>query len=226
MNILSVESKQRAKESFLYIPARDELEYFKSDSFRRSSLFESNTYDFHLHILLEYPSRGSEVSQFVLELAQYLSEKLVRWVYVIGNREGSSIGQALSIKHKKLVRRLMLINPHTRQSTDPSSKILDYLERIIPCGLPLRKIGDDFDARSHIHQVHTPTLVLLSETSNSYEEEQADFLSRRIPNCWIGKFDSETSSDKSVSLNALLQTAQEFKEVPIKAPQKNVEKAG
>jgi pimeloyl-ACP methyl ester carboxylesterase len=223
MNILSIESKQNTKDYFLYLPSRDELSYFKSDSFKRSSFVEKDINDFHLYILLEYPFSGAEVSRFVQELSQYLTAKMVRWVYVIGNREGSTIGQALSIQHKKLVRRLMLINPHTRKSTDRSNIILDYLEKIIPCGLPLRKLANDFDARSHIHQVHTPTLVLLSKTSNSYEVEQVDFLSKRIPNCWVGEFFSEKSSDMSLSLNALLKIAQEFKEVPIKAPQKNIE---
>lgn len=174
-------------------------------------------------VVNRYPLDGPLIRDFVEYLYETLSNvEKIRFAYVVGVGSGCSVAQQLAINHTRFVRRLALFEPLSR-AIEPSKLelVIDFLESRIPCGLPLRKGGTNFDSRSEIHRVHCPSLVCTNPESSSFLKNEADFLANRMPNAWRGEFNiSEVFQSKG--LLALFETLADFSSVPAKAPQKNL----
>jgi hypothetical protein len=215
MSIKVIKSESESRDILLLFPAKSDLAEVEDLS---SGLDGS---DHTILLVTEYPASGSDIEAFVDQLANEVSHMGFRWVYCIGCGDGTVPAQALAIRNRKLVRRLMLVDAHTGSAENYLYRLLDRIEAYIPCGLPLRKLGDDFDSRSEIHRVHTPTLVLVSGSASSEEREQSDFLSERLPNVWKGSVKYPESGGLLARLEQIIREAVLFKEVPVKSPQKN-----
>lgn len=210
-------SSGTSKETFLFFPSKEDLK-------EMHSIDEGlDCGDADVLIVNDYPESGSAVESFVDKLADAVSEKGIRWLYAVGVKEGSTLAQAMAIRHSKLIRRLMLIDPQSRKEGTTMASFIDKLESYIPCGLPLRKLGDDFDSRSDIHRVHTPSLIILTEEATSFEKAESDFLFNRLPNAWLGVLSNTAIRGASLKskIELLLKQAIDFKEVAVKSPQKN-----
>jgi hypothetical protein len=215
MKLRIIDSKEASKDTILLFLPSEFFPFFELD---RNF---PDLPDIQFVIAGEYPDSGLEVEEYVDAVAEWISEKGIRWLYCVGIDDGSLFAQAIAIRHSRLVRRMLLVNPRTRRTESNSGMLLDKLESYIPCGLPLRVKDDDFDSRADIHRVHTPTLVLCSESPGSYGSGQAEFLSERLPNAWKGRMDFSDSADCSVILEQILKEAISFRDVPVKSPQKN-----
>lgn len=204
-------------EALLLIPDRKDFSLFDSGC----ALLESIQLQEKLFAVFEYPENGTELRAFARDLYSSLSDMNIRWAYVVGVGEGSCVAQALAIEVNKFVRRLALLNPMTRLKPSILSSWIDSIESRIPCGLPARKLGDDFDSRAEIHRVHCPTLVLTSSDIDTFDATQANFLAERIPNSWKGEI-SASASDANSLYSGLFNEVQKFSEVRAKYPQKNL----
>ena len=167
---------------------------------------------------------SSEVDIYTKNLIDELSKKGVKFLTVLGIKEGANIAQALCVSASKMVRRLILLNPTSRLRPNLSSKIIDYFEGFLPLGLPLRNLSNDFDSRPFLHRIHCPTLVLTSEKTSSYLKEQSKIIAERIPNSWLKRVNSFNDENMNLSTE-LVDLVKSFQKVPVKRPQKNLGRA-
>jgi len=217
LDIRLLSDSGKSGEVILLIPDRKNFCLFNSGS----TFLESVSVKEKLFVVFEYPESGTELRAFARDLYARLSEMNVRWAYVVGVGDGGCVAQALAIEVNKFVRRLALINPKTRLKPSILSCLMDSIESKIPCGLPTRKLGDDFDSRAEIHRVHCPTLVLTTSDIDTYDVAQANFLAERIPNSWKGEI-ACSASDTTCLYSSLFCEVEKFSEVRAKYPQKNL----
>ena len=162
------------------------------------------------------------VTEYAAEVVNKLTELGVRRITVLGFSGGGSLALALAVVSPKLIRRVILIDPTTRIAPGFLSRVIDRLEEFLPLGLPLRRISKAFDARSTLHRIHCPVLVLNTKTVDEFHRYQAELIAQRIPNAWL-KGLNETEFDKTGTLSSeLAMLIREFVQVPGKRPQKNL----
>ncbi len=161
----------------------------------------------------------------VFQYAEALEKRLITLgvkrssVFAIG--PGGTVGQALAIIAPSLVRRLILLDATARLSPSLLTRVIDRLERHLPLGLPLHKLGGAFDSRPFLHRIRCPVLVATSVDASAYAVAQAAFMSEKIPNAFSLRLSSRTFEygSLSVELAGLLRT---FLQVPVKRPQKGL----
>lgn len=153
----------------------------------------------------------SEVMAFSQSLMRHLESQKIKRITVCGIRAGAAIAQALSVLDPKQIRRLILLDATTRLEPGVLSRSIDWLERFLPLGLPLRSLSRDFDSRPFLHRIRCPSLVLHSPGAGLYLRSQANYLAHKIPNAWLRPLYNEQE------LAALVL---EFMQVPTKRSQK------
>ena len=160
--------------------------------------------------------KASELEVFGSRVVAGLREIGVLRATLMGIGEGGSLAQAMALANKKLVRRLVLINATCRVNPSMGSKIIDYLETLLPFGLPLRSLGKDYDSRPFAHRIDCPVLVLTTSSASTYEVHQSEFLSARLPNAWV----ASTNGAGEVLSPEVIKTIGDFAAVPARVPQK------
>ncbi len=169
----------------------------------------------------ELPAVNS-VTEYAAEVVNKLVELGVRRIAVLGLSAGGSLTLALAVESPKLVRRVILVNPTTRIAPGLFSRVIDRLEEFLPLGLPLRKISRAFDARSTLHRIHCPVLVLNTRTVDEFHRYQAELIAQRIPNAWLKGLEEPEFNSAGVISSELAKLIRDFVQVPGKRPQKNL----
>ncbi len=128
---------------------------------------------------------------------------------------------ALALAEPKLVRRLVLVNPEVTKSS-LLSRVLLRLERLLPLGLPFRKISDGYDASPYLHRLSLPTLVVCGSDATRCQLSQAQMIVERVPSSWLVRLECSLANLeclKDEEMNSMLGC---FLEVPAKRPQKKL----
>jgi pimeloyl-ACP methyl ester carboxylesterase len=149
--------------------------------------------------------------ELVIELIQ---ENGVRHAPFIAFGESTLIAQSLAVFAPKLVRTLILVDPVSRQTSSRFEAFLQYVERALPLGLPLRKLSRSLDREPFLHRVRCPVLVVSQENVSRRISKMADLLVRRLPCCWRGVIESGQEVHK------LLHYVDEFQNVQARCPMK------
>ena len=132
------------------------------------------------------------------------------------------MAQAVAIEYPKLVRRLVLLDATTQLEPNLVSRAIDRVEQFLPLGLPLRSLSRHYDSRSMLHRIHCPTLVFVSPQASVFTRAQSEMIARRIPNAWRSLLKSPPLSRESVFSAEVQGLLEEFLQVPVKCPQKNL----
>ncbi len=186
-----------------------------------SKLLGSFPESFSLLLMRSIPPKPREVIDFAKALFAAAEQEKLKRASVLGIGAGGSIAISLCDLFPKFVRRLILLDTCTRLEPSIMAETIDRLEAFFPLGLPLRRLGEDFDARPLLHRLHCPTLVLSSPSSGAYERTQSELIAGRVPNAWLKRLDSAPfQADQSAS-SELVDLVAEFLEVAAKRPQKN-----
>jgi len=176
--------------------------------FLRNTLLQLNEIDlWTISELSPSPERISAAAE-ALE-AQMASHNLKRITF-LASSWGAPIVIQYAASFARNVRRVVLIDGRSRFERSLMEKAAEFLDQILPLGLPLRPLSKAFDPRPILHRLRCPTLILQSEGL----EDEAAFLGERIPNSWIENF-SERSFGERFRL---------FLDVPTKQPQKKFRK--
>ena len=155
-------------------------------------------------------------------MAEAIEKKKVRLGVVLGLLSGANLSQAFTVLRPRFVRRLVLVNPTSRLKPSIVTRSIDWLERFLPLGLPLGRLSRGFDSRPFLHRIRCPVLILLTSEASHYEKSEEAILSRSIPNAWATAL---PTSRQELHLPAVVSLIKEFFEVPVKRPQKNVQRA-
>lgn len=168
---------------------------------------------------------NNSLRDYSASLATELRKTEVKRATVVGIGRGGVLAQALALAEKKLARRIVLINSSCRLEPGSCTRAMDFIERSLPFGLPLRRISNDFDSRSFAHRIDCPSLIITSLDASSFERRQARFLSKALPNVWHIQCDSMLYDGGESLSSPLLTLIKEFTEVPTRRPQKNIEES-
>jgi pimeloyl-ACP methyl ester carboxylesterase len=181
--------------------------------------------EFSVYVVRANSPSSSEVIFFAEQLYQCLAKERLKRATVLGFDSGGGIAVALSDSFPKFVRRLVLLDTTTRIKPGIVSRFIDGLEGLFPLGLPLRRLGKDFDMRPLLHRIHCPTLILSSPRAGVYLRQQASLLAGRIPNAWVQSLQgSPLDENRAISLE-FLNLVSDFLQIPVKRPQKNLKAA-
>ena len=160
---------------------------------------------------------SEKVWQAAKELLVQMRAERIKSTSLLGTTSGCSLAIATAIYGAREIRRLILFQPTVKVAPGRLTKFIDKVEEILPAGLPLRKLSDEFDARPFLHRITCPTLVVTLDDSSSYSLEQAKLIANNIPNAWHMK---DFDRNKSQNLSYLVNTIEEFLAIPAKRSQK------
>lgn len=175
--------------------------------------------DFRVLVMGSPTPCPERVETFAEDLKTALISKGIKKVTLLGMGAGASVAQALG--KESFVRRLMLIDATTRLEPSYLTRSIDAVERMLPLGLPLKKLSDDFDSRPYLHRIHCPCLVLNSPTATRYVKRQAKLIWKRLPNACYQALKASPITTLGVFSPELSEHLQVFLQVPAKRPQKN-----
>lgn len=148
-------------------------------------------------------------------LRALLESQGVRQCSFIAYGAVASVVVAYYLEDPKAVRTLALINMTARPHPTRTTRFVDWLEELLPLGLPLRIEAEGFDAKPLLHRLRCPTLLVTTPHASAYMREQAEEICRRIPTAW------HTALDHN-DVEALAALVLSFYEVPARCPQKNL----
>jgi pimeloyl-ACP methyl ester carboxylesterase len=153
-------------------------------------------------------------------LSQKLLEKLdqlaVRQASLVGFGSASSLAQYLALTEIKLVRSLVLINATCRPHPNWRDRLIDRLEGALPLGLPFRSSTEGFDSKPFLQRVRCPVLLAVTIDADLFIRSQVAEMEKVLPTAWMIALDSANQSAH------LAKLVEEFQEVPVKCPQKNL----
>ena len=140
----------------------------------------------------------------------------VRQASFVGFGAACSLVQNVCLREPKLVRTAAFIDGSSRPHPSRIIRIIDWIERVLPLGLPLRSSSRAFDGRAFLQRIRCPSLVISSSLATPFLRSEADELVSGMPTSWWIELPREGEIDE---LGRLIQ---EFHDVPAKCPQKNV----
>jgi len=126
-----------------------------------------------------------------------------------------TLAQLYALRHLRSLRTLVLIDASPRPSPGILEQLSDWLEKILPLGLPLRGSTKGFLGTSFLQRIRCPTLLILSPNSGSYTAGQFDQMLDGLPTAWGLKIKDWSEFDD------IEKAVLEFQQVPAKCPQKN-----
>ena len=159
------------------------------------------------------PSNWLELASQVLALLQ---EQKVRQCAFIGFGAAAALVQHLVLTVPKLIRSITLVDATFRPHPTSFQRIVDWFERILPLGLPLRLKNTDFDAKPFAQRIRCPALIVLSEVASPFLRDQAYAIAQRIPSAWVVSL-----GGGSGDVDEFCALLSDFETVPVKCPQKN-----
>lgn len=160
----------------------------------------------------------------VLNAAERLADEVLtagaKRVTVFGVGAGATVAQALTVVAPELVRRLVLLDATARLTPSFAVRAIDWLERYLPLGLPLRQLTDDFDSRPYLHRMRAPTMVLVSPNAGLYIKHQGNFIAAKLPNATLWHLHSTPINPLGELSAEIINLLTEFQQVPTKLPQR------
>jgi pimeloyl-ACP methyl ester carboxylesterase len=150
------------------------------------------------------------------ELLDFILEKGLRQITFVAWGAAATLVMNVALLEPKLVRSMVVIEAGMRPRWTWFTRCIDWLEKFLPLGLPLRLRSEEFDARSLLQRIRCPVLVVTSARSSEFLKEQADEMLGRLPTAWRVHLPAANSQFE------LCRTILEFQEVPAKAPQRQV----
>ena len=163
---------------------------------------------------------GKDVISFSEVLLSQIEKLSLKRINLIGFYQGANIVQALTILSPRLFRRVVLIDPMARVSPSLKTKIIDFIEKYLPVGLPFRASTKEFDSRPFLHRIRCPVVVLKSPDASFYTQAESDYIASKIPNCYLVSL-KEKIIPKNFS-DEFLSIVKDFNQSPVKRPQKNL----
>lgn len=166
-------------------------------------------------LLIRDQVRSVDFAHYLSDLCQSLRESGFKRAIVISWEDAVPLALALALRDKKLVRRLLLVDPVCQKKQRLFEHLLMRLESGLPLGLPFRKRQVEFDPRSSLHMVWCPTLIVESESAGltSYHREQIGFIGSRLPSSWQVRVDTS-------DIDAVSKIASVFVDIPTRRSQK------
>jgi len=178
--------------------------------------------DFMPYVLSAVPPPQSEVFDFVARLSAELARLKIKRATVCGFGSGGTVAQALALMEPKFVRRLILLDPTTRVAPGWISRAVDRVERMLPLGLPLRPLSQNFDSRPFLHRLRCPVLILTQRGASDYIVAQSRYIASKVPNSWVSTVADGTTSAGPFLTPELKARLRDFLQAPTKRPQKNI----
>lgn len=178
------------------------------DELQSIGMLLTNSPDLELWQFTGRDPEPEEVSLFAEKLEEAVEREKLKRLTLLGVSWGGPIAVQYTSVFPRNVRRLILVNAMARLKQTKLEKFIEWLERFLPLGLPLRPLSKAFDPRPLLHRVRCPTLVFTT-TPNAPE---AEFLAVRIPNAWL----------YNSTFEKLPEIINQFLEVATKQPQKRV----
>jgi len=177
-------------------------------------------------VLLTTPvPSADELLSFSSDLIKELRNVSVKRATIIGIGKGGVLAQALALANNKLCRKVVLINSTCRLEPGLLTRAFDFIERVLPFGLPFRRISNEFDSRSFAHRIDCPALILNTAEASSYERRQARFFQKSLPNVWHIKSNSELYDQEGALSAPVSELIHQFLQIPTRRPQKNIEES-
>lgn len=136
----------------------------------------------------------------------------IRQASFVAFEDAGILVQHLALEEPKFVRSIVLVDGVTSPHPGFLRRIIDFVERSLPLGLPLRSSGEAFDGRAYLQRIRCPVLVVTRSDSSEYYRTQAGILGGNLSTCWTLEWDGDVKS-----LEAYIS---EFQGVPVKCPQK------
>ena len=137
-----------------------------------------------------------------LTLDRYFAESLescqVRQVTLIAFGPTTALAQSQYHRLPRSVRGLVLIDPSCRPNQSATEILLAKLERYLPMGLPFRSAAIGFDGMPLLHRVRCPVLLVVTNSANQLQREQAELMSVRIPTAWLIDLRSSTTISEAI----------------------------
>lgn len=168
------------------------------------------------------------------ELLGHIRDKKIRQLSLVSFGEASSLVQNIALLEPRLARTIVLVDASTRPHPNYFSRTIDWLERILPLGLPLRTRTVAFDAKPFLQRIRCPVLVVCMGGATPFIRGEASILAAHLPTSWqialpgSGVVGDGVVGDGEVGsggVEALTSLVLDFEEVPAKCPQKNVAQA-
>ncbi len=147
--------------------------------------------------------------------SEALQKLAVRQCALVGFGAAGALVQHLTLTAPKIVRSIILVDSSFRPHPTPFSRALDWLEGIMPLGLPLRAEERGFDAKPFAQRIRCPALIVLTRDVSPFIRSQAHEIASRVPSAWIVSLEQENETQQ---FGELLDA---FEGVPVKCPQKN-----
>jgi pimeloyl-ACP methyl ester carboxylesterase len=148
-------------------------------------------------------------------ILEIIEQKSIRQYALVGFGAAGSLVQQLVLTSPKFIRSIILVDASFRAHPNLFTRAVDWLERMLPLGLPLRYRSKAFDAKPFAQRIRCPALLVLTEAVSEFIQSQAHEIASRIPSAWIVKI----SGDNVVS--EFCELLDSFEGVPVKCPQKN-----
>lgn len=167
------------------------------------------------------------VYPFAQQLTESLSKQKAKRYTIFAEGSACNVAQVMALNsaadHTGAVRRLFLTDPQSRMSPNPTTKFLDKFESLLPLGLPLRTLTEDFDSRSTLHRLRCPTIIGLTPNAGLFLRHEAQLMNKRIPNSLLLEFKHNFGGAEGSEANVeLLGLLNELLQMPVKRPQKNI----
>jgi len=166
-------------------------------------------------------------SVLAYELETILNERSVRQSTIVAFGAACALAQNLVLDDPRRVRTIILVDCTARPHPTYMDGIVDWIEDILPLGLPLRLGHRGFDVRAHLHRLRCPMLVATTRRATPFVETQSRSIATHAPTAWWIKLSSPTVENTVVKntveneVAMLASLAVEFQDVPAKCPQKN-----
>jgi pimeloyl-ACP methyl ester carboxylesterase len=150
------------------------------------------------------------------KLEAILEEKKIRQFSIVGVAAASTLAQELTLRQARKVRTLTLVDATTRPHPSLFSRAIDGIEGFLPLGLPLRGGTAEFDGRSLLHRLRSPTLVVLTPYASAASAAQLDEIVAKLPTAQavILKI-----ADLSELTDQAAKLVESFQDTPAKCPQ-------
>ena len=159
----------------------------------------------------------SELSE---ELIATLSQLAIRQASFVSFGAAGALIQHLALLEVKLARTIVFVDASTRPHPSAFARAVDFVERKLPLGLPLRSHSRGFDGRAFLQRIRCPVLVLTSSRASHYQRAQSELMMQNLPTAWSVDIAGVPSEGAALSSQVL-----DFQKVAAKCPQKNLEAA-
>jgi len=158
-----------------------------------------------LEICVVPPQSGLEWEQTDAQLESALADRGLRHCPIIGIGESALIVHHFAVFRPKICQSIILIDPVFQLAVTRFTRLINWVEQILPLGLPLRVGTDSFISAPFLHRIRCPTLVINSGKEGVEQEEAISSMTRRIPNGWFRRLGREApEADLIESISSFL----------------------